>query len=92
MGDATLGRATYQRSWRWTLRLGRVIDARFGIANLGYVVMGCGATAIDDGRNLELTARSLFCVPAIPHDSWVIGNEPYVSLHLLSESHYAVRS
>src|SRR5260221_9649077 len=29
--------------------------------------------------------RSLFHIPAAPHDSWVIGEEPYVSLR--SEEH-----
>jgi hypothetical protein len=26
----------------------------------------------------------------VPHDSWVIGNENYVSLHLLGADHYIV--
>jgi len=25
----------------------------------------------------------------VPHDSWVIGDEPYVSLHFLGADHYA---
>ena len=37
----------------------------------------------------ELTPGSLFYVPAEPHDSWVIGDKPYVSLHFLGASHYA---
>jgi hypothetical protein len=31
----------------------------------------------------------LFHVPAVPHDSWVIGNEPYVSIHFLGADRYA---
>ena len=30
-------------------------------------------------------------VPAEPHDSWVVGNEPYVSLHFLGAEDYAKR-
>ena len=32
---------------------------------------------------------ALFHVPAVPHDSWVVGGEPYVSLHFLGAQDYA---
>jgi len=28
-------------------------------------------------------------IPPVPHDSWVIGLEPYVSLHFLGADQYA---
>ena len=31
----------------------------------------------------------LFYVPPEPHDSWVVGDESYVSLHFLGADHYA---
>ena len=45
--------------------------------------------AMNDGTEVELTAGSLFYVPPIPHDTWVIGDEPYVSLHFLGAEQYA---
>jgi hypothetical protein len=30
----------------------------------------------------------LFYIPAEPHDSWVVGDRPYISLHLLGATHY----
>jgi hypothetical protein len=35
----------------------------------------------------------LFYIPPGPpgHDSWVVGNEPYVSLHFLGTEHYAAK-
>ncbi len=30
-----------------------------------------------------------FYVPSTPHDSWVVGDAPYVSLHLMGTDHYA---
>jgi hypothetical protein len=36
-----------------------------------------------------LAAGTLFYIPPLAHDSWVIGNEPYVSLHLLGAEQYA---
>jgi uncharacterized RmlC-like cupin family protein len=37
----------------------------------------------------ELRAGELFYIPPVPHDSWVVGNELYVSLHFLGADHYA---
>jgi quercetin dioxygenase-like cupin family protein len=62
---------------------------RCEVAHLGYVVSGCATAAFDNGRIVELSPGSLFHIPAIPHDSWVIGDEPYISLHLLGASDYA---
>ena len=90
IGGATLGRATYQPGWRWSLHVGPAVGAlRCEVAHLGYVVSGRATAAFDDGRIFELSAGSLFHIPAIPHDSWVIGDEPYVSLHFLGASDYA---
>jgi hypothetical protein len=90
IGGATLGRATYQPGWRWSLDVGPAVGAlRCEVAHLGYVVSGRATAAFDDGRIFELGAGSVFHIPAIPHDSWVIGDEPYISLHLLGASDYA---
>ena len=42
-----------------------------------------------DGTLHDLTAGTVFYVPAEPHDSWVVGGEPYVSLHFLGAATYA---
>jgi hypothetical protein len=92
IGGATVGRATYQPGWRWSLHAGPAIGAlRCDVAHFGYVVSGRGTAAFDDGLIFEINAGSLFHIPAIPHDSWVVGDEPYVSLHWLGASDYAVR-
>jgi quercetin dioxygenase-like cupin family protein len=91
IGGATLGRATYQPGWRWSLHVGPAVGAlRCEVAHLGYVVSGRATAAFDDGRIFELNAGSVFHIPPIPHDSWVIGDEPYISLHLLGASNYAI--
>ena len=43
---------------------------------------------VDDGTELVVGPGDLFSVPA-GHDSWVIGEEPYVSIHLLGAGSYA---
>ena len=42
-----------------------------------------------NGRVFELRAGEMFYISPEPHDSWVLGNEPYVSLHLIGAGHYA---
>jgi hypothetical protein len=62
---------------------------RCPIEHVGLVLSGAATAAFADGTVVELRARELFYVPPTPHDSWVIGDEPYVSLHLLGAEHYA---
>lgn len=45
--------------------------------------------AFADGRVIELRPGDLFHIGSEPHDSWVVGDEPYVSLHFLGADHYA---
>jgi hypothetical protein len=45
--------------------------------------------AFADGSLMELTAGNLFYIPPVAHDSWVVGDEPYISLHFLGADHYA---
>jgi hypothetical protein len=45
--------------------------------------------AFDDGQVIELHAGELFHIPPVPHDSWVVGEDPYVSLHFLGADVYA---
>ena len=42
-----------------------------------------------NGDIIELRPGTVFYIPAVPHDSWVVGDEPYVSLHFLGAEKYA---
>jgi hypothetical protein len=53
------------------------------------VLSGVATAAFVDGRIVELRAGEVFYIPPEPHDSWVVGNEPYVSLHFLGAEKYA---
>ena len=45
--------------------------------------------AMADGSVFEMRAGDLFYIPPEPHDSWVVGDEPYVSLHFMGAEKYA---
>ena len=86
----TLGRATYQPGWKWSLHVGPRLGAeRCTVEHLGVVLQGHATAAFADGRVYDLTAGTVFYIPPEPHDSWVVGDEPYVSLHLMGAAQYA---
>ena len=86
----TFGRATYQPGWRWSAHVGpRVGKLLCDVEHLGLVLAGAATVAFRDGRVIELTPGQLFYVSREPHDSWVVGTEPYVSLHFIGADRYA---
>lgn len=90
LGGMTIGRATYQPGWKWSADVGRTLGEQFcSVEHVGMVVSGCATAAFPDGRVTEMRAGDLFYVPAEPHDSWVVGDQPYVSLHFLGAGEYA---
>jgi hypothetical protein len=92
LGGLTLGRATYQPGWRWSAHVGPATGAsRCQVEHVGLVLSGIATAAFADGRVIELRPGMLFHIPSDPHDSWVVGPDPYVSLHFLGADHYAVR-
>ena len=90
IGGMTIGRATYQPGWRWSEHVGRNLGQdRCQVEHVGLVVAGSATAAFADGRVIEMRAGDLFYIPPEPHDSWVIGDVPYVSLHFMGADHYA---
>ncbi|HET7452907.1 MAG TPA: cupin domain-containing protein [Thermoanaerobaculia bacterium] len=90
IGGITIGRATYEPGWRWSEHVGPTVGApRCTVGHVGLVLTGTATAAFDDGTVFELTPGTVFHIPPIPHDSWVVGVERYVSLHFLGASDYA---
>ena len=90
IGGMTIGRATYTPGWKWSEHVGPQVGAsRCHVEHLGLVLSGVAVAAFDDGRVVELRPGMLFHIPAVAHDSWVVGEEPYVSLHFIGGEAYA---
>ncbi|MFZ1221015.1 MAG: hypothetical protein WAO00_17105 [Chthoniobacterales bacterium] len=53
-----------------------------------FEIVKIGSMTIGRGCYYEMKAGDLFYIGP-GHDSWVVGNEPYVSLHFLGAEHYA---
>lgn len=89
IGNTTLGRASYEPGWKWSIHVGsRTGSALCDVEHLGMVVSGCVAVSFPNGERYELRAGDVFHIPP-GHDSWVIGDKPYVSLHFLGAERYA---
>jgi quercetin dioxygenase-like cupin family protein len=84
----TVGRATYEPGWRWSEHVAPIAGTgSCRIEHVGLVVSGQAVARMDDGREIVMREGDLFAVPP-GHDSWVVGDEPYVSLHLLGSESY----
>ena len=84
IGGMTIGRATYQPGWRWSKDVGAALgELHCHVEHVGMVVSGCATAAMANGEIVEMHPGDVFYVPPSPHDSWVVGDEPYVSLTLL---------
>ena len=89
IGGMTVGRATYEPGWKWSLHVSPLAGAPLcAIEHVGLVISGRAMAALQDGREIELKPGEFFYIPPVPHDSWVIGEEPYVSLHFLGADSY----
>ncbi|MGA7635612.1 MAG: hypothetical protein WA739_21265 [Candidatus Acidiferrales bacterium] len=92
MGAMTIGRATYEPGRKWSVEVGPSVGvSHCNVEHVGLVLSGCATAAMHDSTIHELHAATLFYnPPGTPgHASWVVGEEPYVSLHLRGADHYA---
>jgi hypothetical protein len=91
IGSMTIGRATYEPGWRWSVDVGAALgQTSCHVEHTGMVVSGSCTAAMDDGTVHIMKAGDLFYI-APGHDSWVVGNEPYVSLHFEGAQSYAAK-
>jgi hypothetical protein len=90
IGGVAIGRASYEPGWVWSEHVGKPAGEELcQVEHVGLVVSGRAAVKMTDGTEGLLTPGNLFSI-APGHDSWVIGNEPYVSLHLVGANDYAM--
>jgi quercetin dioxygenase-like cupin family protein len=89
IGGMTIGRATYEPGWKWSKHVGPTAGTAFcEMEHVGMVVSGTATAAMKDGEVYKLSPGTVFYIPAAAHDSWVVGDEPYVSFHFLGAEQY----
>ncbi|MGA2371565.1 MAG: cupin domain-containing protein [Candidatus Korobacteraceae bacterium] len=88
VGGMTIGRATYEPGWRWSEHIGKASGAMLCmVEHIGIVLSGKSGLSMQDGTIKEMQAGDIF-YGAPGHDSWVMGDKPYVSIHLTGAEQY----
>jgi hypothetical protein len=91
IGGMTLGRATYQPGWKWSEHVAPTAGTPLcPVEHLGMCISGHAVAYFpDQDKTVDLLPGEIFYIPPDPHDSWVVGEEPYVSIHFLGAEEYA---
>ena len=85
-----IGKATYSPGWKWSNDVSPLSKTKFcEIEHLGMVIEGRATVAFDSSEIITLNPGDVFYVPPKPHDSWVVGQKDYISLHFLGADSYA---
>jgi len=88
--NMTIGRATYKPGWKWSVDVSPLSGTDFcEVEHLGMVISGTATVDFKDGKIHALKKGDLFYVSSEPHDSWVVGEEDYVSVHFIGAEEYA---
>ena len=89
IGPMTLGCAIYEPGWVWSEHVGAATgESLCQVEHVGLVLGGQAAVKMADGSERVMREGDFFFVPP-GHDSWVVGDEPYVSLHIMGSESYA---
>jgi quercetin dioxygenase-like cupin family protein len=80
LGEASVGRATFEPGWRWSEHVKPLAGTeQCEVTHIGYVVSGRQLVRMSDGTEVELQPGDAFVIGA-GHDAWVVGDEPCVTL------------
>ena len=90
LASVAVGRGEYLPGWKWSEDVGPDVGETYcSVEHVGLVLSGVATAAFSNGEVTEMSPGQLFYIPSEPHDSWVVGDEPYVSLHFMGANKYA---
>jgi hypothetical protein len=89
IGNATIGKATFQPGWKWSTSLQPLVKTNTCEApHFQYHLSGTLVVKMDDGTMLECKPGDVSLLPN-GHDAWVKGNEPVVVVDFQGMIDYA---
>jgi hypothetical protein len=92
IGNATIGRATFQPGWKWADSVQPLVKTKSCEApHFQYHVAGVLMVKMDDGTTLECKAGDVSLLP-MGHDAWVVGDEPAVVVDFQGMIDYAKKT
>ena len=91
VGALTFGRETLEPGWRWSTDVRPIAGTdRCEFHHVGYQVSGRWVCEDRDGTQIEIGPGDIFDTPP-GHDSWVIGDEPCVTIDFQGIADWAAR-
>jgi class 3 adenylate cyclase/quercetin dioxygenase-like cupin family protein len=80
LGELAVGRTVFEPGWRWSEHVKPIVGGESCQEHhIGYAVSGHLYVEMTDGASLEVIGGDAFEIPP-GHDSWVVGDEPWVSI------------
>jgi hypothetical protein len=80
LGELAVGRTVFEPGWRWSEHVKPIVGTESCQEHhIGYAVSGHLHAEMTGGASLEVIGRDAFEIPP-GHDSWVVGDEPWVSI------------
>jgi class 3 adenylate cyclase len=82
MGEQTIGRATIQPGWRWSVDLKPTMGTQWcTFRHLGIALSGRFHVLMEDGHEMDVGPEDVFDIPP-GHDAWVVGDEPFETVEI----------
>lgn len=82
VGEQTIGRASIQPGWRWSVHVQPVIGTpSCAVRHLGICLSGQFHVRMDDGHEIDVGPDDIFDIPP-GHDAWVVGDEPFETVEI----------
>ena len=89
IGDAEVGRLTFEPGWRWSNDVKPIAGTHSCEApHFQYHLAGHLAIRMDDGTEFIAKTGDVTSLPS-GHDAWVVGDEPVVVVDWYGASNYA---
>jgi class 3 adenylate cyclase len=90
LGESAYGRFCFEPGWRWSTDVAPITGTRScQHRHLGYTISGSLHVRTDDGAEIVILPGDAYEIPP-GHDSWVEGDEPWVSVEFASARTFAV--
>ena len=90
VGGQRVLKLTLQPGWKWSDDVSPLSGTEFcETEHLGMVISGNATVAFENEEPKVIGPGDIFYVSNTPHDSWVVGDEDYVSIHFMGAEKYA---
>ena len=85
----TLGRLNLEPGWRWSECIKPVVHTdSCQVSHAGYAISGSIVVRMNDGTEKTIAAGESYTIPP-GHDAWVVGDEPFVGIEVMSAEQFA---